>query len=80
MVKATVLLAKIEDFTAVNTIYSECKCAKLHIHCLNSGYFIMQYCLDFVEPYPARAAYAAADLPKGALVEIECVAVQGPFE
>ncbi len=29
----------------------------------------------FAEPYPARAAFQAAALPKGALVEIECVAV-----
>ena len=30
----------------------------------------------FTEPYPARAAFQAAALPKGALVEIECVAVK----
>ena len=29
----------------------------------------------FTEPYPARAAFQAAAIPKGALVEIEAVAV-----
>ena len=29
------------------------------------------------EVYPARAAFQAAGIPKGALVEIECVAVKG---
>jgi len=28
----------------------------------------------FTEPYPARAAVAVAALPKGGLVEIECIA------
>ena len=30
----------------------------------------------FAEPYPARAAFQVAALPKGAKVEIECVAVR----
>lgn len=30
----------------------------------------------FSEPYPARAAFQAAALPRDALVEIECVAVR----
>ncbi len=33
------------------------------------------YAEFFTEPYPARAAFQAAALPKGAKVEIECVAV-----
>ena len=33
------------------------------------------YAEFFEEPYPARAAFAAAALPKGARVEIEAVAV-----
>ena len=33
------------------------------------------YATFFSEPYPARAAFQAAALPKGALVEIEAVAV-----
>lgn len=33
------------------------------------------YAEFFSEPYPARAAFQAAALPKDALVEIECVAV-----
>lgn len=32
------------------------------------------YTEAFTAPYPARAAFEAAALPKGALVEIECVA------
>ena len=34
------------------------------------------YAEYFTEPYPARAAFQVAKLPKGALVEIEAVAVQ----
>ena len=34
------------------------------------------YAQFFAEPYPARAAFQAAALPKGAKVEIECVAVK----
>lgn len=33
------------------------------------------YSTYFSEPYPARLAVAVKTLPKGALVEIECVAV-----
>lgn len=34
------------------------------------------YAQYFSEPYPARAAFQAADLPKAGRVEIECVAVK----
>lgn len=34
------------------------------------------YAEFFTEPYPARAAFQAACLPRNALVEIECVAVK----
>ena len=34
------------------------------------------YAEFFTAPYPARAAFQAACLPKNALVEIECVAVK----
>ena len=34
------------------------------------------YAEFFTAPYPARAAFQAAALPKNALVEIECVAVK----
>ena len=30
----------------------------------------------FTEPFPARSAFAVKDLPKGALVEIECIAAR----
>ena len=53
VVKTTVLLADIKDFTAMNEVYA--------------GFF--------TEPFPARAAFQVAALPKGALVEIEAVAV-----
>ncbi|XP_023331751.1 2-iminobutanoate/2-iminopropanoate deaminase isoform X2 [Eurytemora carolleeae] len=55
VVKTTVLLADIGDFTKVNEIYKQ----------------------FFKENYPARAAYQAAALPRGALVEIEAIAVVG---
>ena len=34
------------------------------------------YAEMFHAPFPARSAFAVRDLPKGALVEIECVAVK----
>ena len=34
------------------------------------------YAEFFTEPFPARAAYQVAALPKDALVEIECIAVR----
>ena len=34
------------------------------------------YAEFFAEPFPARAAYQVAALPKDALVEIECIAVR----
>lgn len=54
VVKTTVMLANIEDFSAMNEIYAQ----------------------FFSAPYPARAAYQVACLPKNALVEIECIAVK----
>ncbi|XP_021965876.1 2-iminobutanoate/2-iminopropanoate deaminase [Folsomia candida] len=35
------------------------------------------YATFFTQNYPARAAYAVADLPVGALIEIEAVAILG---
>ena len=34
------------------------------------------YAQFFTEPFPARSAVAVKDLPKGALVEIEVIAVK----
>ena len=34
------------------------------------------YAEFFREPYPARSAFAVKALPKGALVEVECIAVK----
>lgn len=53
VVKMTVLLADINDFTVVNEVYDS---------------FLS-------EPYPARSAFQVAAIPKGALVEIEAIAV-----
>ena len=35
-----------------------------------------EYAEFFKEPYPARSAIAVKALPKGALVEVECIAVK----
>ena len=34
------------------------------------------YAEFFAQPFPARSAFAVRDLPKGALVEIECIAAK----
>ena len=34
------------------------------------------YAEFFSEPYPARIAFAVKSVPKGALVEIECIAAK----
>ncbi len=52
VVKTTVFLADMGDFTAMNGVYAE----------------------FFSAPYPARCAFAVKALPKGAMVEIDCVA------
>jgi 2-iminobutanoate/2-iminopropanoate deaminase len=52
IVKATIYLADINDFAAVNEVYAS----------------------YFPSDPPARAAFAVADLPKGARVEIEAIA------
>ena len=54
VVKTTVFLSDMANFTAMNEVYAE----------------------FFKEPYPARSAVAVKTLPKGALVEIECIAVK----
>lgn len=52
VVKTTVFLADMNDFSAMNEVYAE----------------------FFAAPFPARSAVAVKTLPKGALVEIECIA------
>ena len=54
VVKTLVFLASMDDFAAMNEVYSS----------------------FFSEPFPARSAVAVKTLPKGALVEIECIAVK----
>ncbi len=54
VVKTLVFLNDMNDFAAMNEVYSE----------------------FFAAPYPARSAVAVKALPKGALVEIECVAAK----
>ena len=51
VIKTTVFLADINDFTAMNEVYAK----------------------HFNGDYPARSAVQVAALPKGALVEIECI-------
>ncbi|NEW66980.1 RidA family protein [Carnobacteriaceae bacterium zg-84] len=55
VVKTTVLLKNIADFTKMNDVYAS----------------------YFSAPFPARAAYQVAALPKDALIEIEVIAVVG---
>lgn len=54
VIKTTVYLSDIKNFTKMNGIYSE----------------------FFTAPYPARSAFEVAELPLGALVEIEVVAAK----
>ncbi|WP_154548276.1 RidA family protein [Helicobacter pylori] len=54
VVKTTILLKSLDDFSVVNEIYGS----------------------YFKEPYPARATFQVAKLPKDALVEIEAIAVK----
>lgn len=54
VVKTTILLKSLDDFTVVNEIYGS----------------------YFTEPYPARATFQVAKLPKDALVEIEAIAIK----
>ena len=60
VVKTTVFLADINDFTAMNEVYAK----------------------HFTSNYPARSAVQVAALPKGGLVEIECICSRGmrPFD
>ena len=54
VIKTTVYLSDIKNFTKMNGIYSE----------------------FFKNPYPSRSAFEVAELPLGALVEIEVVAAK----
>ncbi len=54
VVKTTVFLDDLEDFTVMNGIYET----------------------YFEKPYPARSCVEVAKIPKGAKVEIECIAVK----
>ncbi len=54
VVKTTILLKSLDDFSVVNEIYGS----------------------YFREPYPARATFQVAKLPKDALVEIEAIAIK----
>jgi 2-iminobutanoate/2-iminopropanoate deaminase len=56
VIKTTVFLQDMNDFAAMNTVYSE----------------------FFPDNPPARSTVQVAGLPKGALVEIECVAFLNP--
>ena len=56
-----------------------CNVVKTTVYLANMGDFAAMnavYAEFFAAPYPARAAFEVACLPKNALVEIECVAVK----
>jgi len=56
-----------------------CDVVKTTVYLANMGDFAAMnavYAEFFAAPYPARAAFEVACLPKNALVEIECVAVK----
>lgn len=56
-----------------------CDVVKTTVYLANIGDFAAMnevYAKFFAAPYPARAAFEVACLPKNALVEIECVAVK----
>ena len=56
-----------------------CKVVKTTVFLADMGDFGAMngvYSDFFKEPYPARCAFAVKTLPKGALVEIECVAAE----
>lgn len=54
VIKTTVFLANLNDFTAMNEVYAQ----------------------FFTQPFPARSCVQVAAIPKGSLVEIECIAVK----
>ena len=54
VVKTTVFIDNMDDFTAVNEVYAEW----------------------FKDHKPARSCVEVAKLPKGGLVEIECIAIK----
>lgn len=54
VIKTTVFLADLNDFTAMNEVYAQ----------------------HFTQPFPARSCVQVAAIPKGSLVEIECIAVK----
>ena len=54
VIKTTVFLADLNDFTAMNQVYAQ----------------------HFTQPFPARSCVQVAAIPKGSLVEIECIAVK----
>lgn len=55
VVKATVYLADLNDFSRMNTVYAQ----------------------FFPEPFPARAAFQVARLPRDVKIEIEVIALAG---
>lgn len=71
-----------QSLTNVRSILEQagCSCAdvvKTTVLLADMGDFAAMnavYAEFFTQPYPARAAFAVKDLPKGALVEIEAVA------
>ena len=63
VLKCTVMLQSMDDFAKMNGVYERV--------------FAQAKGPDGV--FPARSTYAAAALPKGALVEIDCIAIMQPL-
>jgi enamine deaminase RidA (YjgF/YER057c/UK114 family) len=63
------------DYTAMNAIYEK---GVHEYQPFFQGNVIHFLCLAFADakPYPARSAVAVSALPRGALVEIEVIAVK----
>ena len=73
VVKCTILLTDMQHFATVNDIYAKCTPPHL-IKPLITAAPDRRWCTDFPRDPPARATFATNGLPKGALVEIECIA------
>ena len=74
IVKTTILLKNIEDFTAVNEVYERCK----YHNSISTSYSKLfalnwQIILNFPESTLATTIYEVKSLQKGGLVSIEAI-------
>lgn len=70
-VKVTVYLRDMKHFQEFNKIYATCKWLIFYVILT-----LILFPVDFVEEPPARTCIAVLDLPLGALVEVECIALE----